>query len=113
MNTSAAMAHPGHPGALWEGRVMDDTRLNAASLGLKNCQQRLLRLLTASPGEPARADIAEALHQLVAAQDGFIVLRESMLALEFENAALRERLAQTGSAPSPAPGRSPLEVNLR
>ena len=90
---------------------MDESRLNAASLGLKNCQQVLLRLLAGHPAGSLHADIATALGHLVDAQDGFIVLREALLAMEFDNAVMRERLQQARI--SAAPGVAPTEVRLR
>lgn len=89
---------------------MDESRINAASLGLKHCQQLLGRLLEGGVPQALHGEIAAAITDLVDAQDAFIVLRESMQALEFNNAALHEQVLQARTRLFPPVG---TQVGLR
>ena len=98
---------------------MDENRINAASQSLKHSQQLLGRLLADEPEGPARNKISQVMTHLVQAQDAIIVLREAMQGLEFDNAALRQRLraeagsAATGPAATPPVKQSPSASEIR
>lgn len=71
---------------------MDSQRLSSAYSSLKMSQRRLGELLASGMEEPAKTKMSEVLAEMAQAQDDLIVLRETLQSLEFDNAALRQKL---------------------
>src|SRR3954471_21773619 len=78
--------------------AMDQRRISSAYSSLKLSQQHLGELLATGLDEPAKSKMSRVLADMLQAQDDLIVLRETLQALEFDNAALRQKLRDGGSA---------------
>lgn len=90
--------------ALLIGIAMDNNpRFSSAYSSLKSSQRRLGELLSSGLGEPARSKMSEVLAEMAQAQDDLIVLRETLQSLEFDNAALRQKLRDHHALPEEGP----------
>lgn len=104
---------------------MDESRINRAYSNLKQAQLLLHRLVSitrerlqaAEAGTPGPVsdinEVAAVTTHLINAQDDLIVLRESMQALVFENAGLRQQLEDAGLAAGPAGGQTSVLPGVR
>ena len=77
---------------------MDQSRISSAYSSLKLSQQHLGELLATGLDEPAKTKMSRVLADMLQAQDDLIVLREALQALEFDNAALRQKLRDSATA---------------